>query len=186
MPLSIRYAEWDSQVQRQVRDFSRDYGPLRYLSDEEASPQLYGRSWRVGIPVGSFLEESWYMYRALQLAHEVRRLEVDPETDEREIGISQARLKNLLAAKVHLRRDWGRDKEGRFVPTFSWSDPTLLGAMWLQVDMRLAEGTSWRVCKGCGRVFNPDDRRQEFHDPACRNRYHVRRSRRKATSSEGG
>ena len=62
---------------------------------------------------------------------------------------------------------------GRLVPAFSCTD--LLSAMWLQFYESLAAGKTWRICKGCGRLFTPADPRQEYHDIGCRNRTHARR-----------
>lgn len=173
-------AEWDSAVQRKILGFVREYGPLRMI-DRAA----------IGVRADDFLREAYALTDAIALAKEVHDLESgaldDTERrDNAKLRSLQTRLQMRVAGFLRgtsliLPRDAA---SGRLVAGHSCED--LVSACWLQFYEAFLTGKMWRVCKGCGRLFMVADARQEYHDAACRNRSHVRRSRQKSRDQKGG
>jgi hypothetical protein len=161
--------------------FVRQYGPPRKLTSAEQRPRQRGSQWLAGMPVTELLREAWLMHQAVSVAKEVRKGEEDrlegEEFKAKQIWLQSTVSDRLRGTSPILAYD---PESSRLVSAFSCID--LLSAMWLQFYERLAAGKTWRICKGCGRLFTPADPRQEYHDVPCRNRSHARRFGKKSRS----
>ncbi len=148
-------AEDDPQVRKLVLGFLRDYGC-------PASRSTGGR-WALQ----EFLVEAACLATAVDI---VRAEQASAELDARADPADTARLASLM--NPHLA-----DVHPVLTPSGqpAMAVDELLDLMWLQLYEARAGGHHWNTCRGCGLTFF-GRRGQEFHDRACRRRYHVKRS----------
>ena len=175
----------DETLRTAALAFVRVFGPLRELREAEGRPRRRGRQWLMGMPVAELLREAWLLHQAIALAQEVRKGEEEGLGGE-DFRARQAWLQDAVSHRLRgISPILAYDTDsGRLVPAFSCTD--LLSAMWLQFYESLAAGRTWRICKGCGRLFTPDDIRQEYHDVGCRNRAHARLFGRRSRGEKNG
>lgn len=161
------HAAEDSTIQQQVLSFVNVYGPLDF------GPRERGRG---GAALASILSEAIALADAVALAKDVRQGEQDGELEET-LGPWRFELALMLNERLADTRlvQLLDSSSGRLVPGFDCAN--LLAAMWLQLFERVNGGTTWELCKGCGRLFAKSRRDQRYHDEKCRNRAAVRRSR---------
>jgi len=175
-------ATMDKSLHAQVREFSKDYGPLRYLNEEEIKPHLYGRRWLVGMEVRTVLQEAVALHEMVRLAKEIQ--------DDREAGRQTDleeklwELGKAIAGRLAFKSEKGVQKgvrEGPAIDRERWqlvrsaTCEDLLSAVWYQFYLAEVGSQRRRVCKGCGRLFGLADTRQVYHSTACRNRAGVKR-----------
>lgn len=177
LPLDEQVAASSAEApafQKVTLEFVRQYGPPRDLTDAELRPRLRGSERLVGMPLTELSREAWLLYQSVSVAKEVREGEEKGLADEKfkakQVWL-QARVSERLRGVSPILAY--EPDHGRLVPAFSCND--LLSAMWLQFYESMAAGKTWRLCKGCGRLFTLTDPRQEYHDVPCRNRSHARR-----------
>ena len=156
-------------LQRQALQFVQDYGPLDFL------PEWRFKGWLLT----DFFIEATALHLTMGLAQEVQEADMQDTEDGLLLGLGLVREFNLRLSGVNPCLELA---EGRLAAGYMCD--SLLTAMWLQFYEALAHGKSWRLCKGCGRLFTQARRGQKFHDSGCRNRYHVRESTR--PDREGG
>ena len=164
------YAAYIPALQRQALRFVQDYGPLDFPAP---TPQ--------GAPLPDFLIEATALYVTMTVAQGLQ----DADIQQPEEGLLTAQgLARELNSRLSGVNPCVRLDELQLVPSFTCD--SLLTAMWLQFYEALAQGRSWRHCKGCKRLFTQGRAGQEFHDSGCRNRYHVRRFAHKDKSPRKG
>ena len=169
--LVVTYAQWDRSMTRKALHFVRAYGSPWEVNDSDL-PHRYHTKYRAGIEVGDILALAWDLQRALVLAKEVQDLE---EAGWENVEVGDKKQKLAGEVNIHLNVELflePSEVRARFAPGFACID--LLSAMWLQLFEALTGGKTWRICKGCPRLFNQIDPRQKYHDVACRNRAHFR------------
>lgn len=152
-------------LQRQALQFVQDYGPLYFL------PQRRFKGWLLT----DFFIEAFALHRTMRFAQELQDADMQDTEHGLVPGLQLIREFNIRLSGVN---PCLRLTEDGLAPGFTCD--SLLTAMWLQFYEALAQGKSWRLCKGCGRLFTQARRGQEFHNSGCRNRYNVRRAAQKA------
>ena len=97
-----------------------------------------------------------------------------PPSPERLIDLAHqaavAIIELKLAGAVVVRLKMPPDGRISFQPT------SLRAALYLELASQIIDSKlKWRVCAGCPRAFIPRDRRQKYHDGACKVRNHRQR-----------
>ncbi len=159
----VAYAEGDGSIQRAVLSFVQSYGAPRNRTDQERTPRLFAgvRKWLAGVPLTAILTDAWALYSVEHALAEFTSEEDSPSSDV-PLEMTQEMAGRLGGFRLAPLPDGPR-----------YTCDSLLDAMWLQMHDAVMGGR-WRFCKGCGHLFAATDRRQNYHDVACRNRTHAR------------
>lgn len=155
------YAAYIPRLQRQALQFVQVYGPLDFL------PEWRFKGWLLT----DFFIEAAALHMTMRFAQELQDADMRDTEHGLVPGLQLIREFNIRLSGVNPCLELA---EGRLAAGYMCD--SLLTAMWLQFYEALAHGKSWRLCKGCGRLFTQARRGQKFHDSGCRNRYHVRHS----------
>jgi hypothetical protein len=150
----------EKRLQRLSLHFVRDYGPLVSRFDNDSSPPI-----RVNI--AELVSEARDLSEAVQAAERM-------QTTDENLSTVVAGAVNRHIDRVH--RTLGVATPGVLV--FREVCDDLLAAIWFHFAKTLDAGGAWQRCAnpGCRRLFaTTSNRRQGYHDPACRNRAHVAR-----------